>query len=207
MSIVKKITIDGESRDLGAKYDDVGDKPITEKYLTVDGAKDSETGYLPIAIANSNFLNKDNLKKINNQSIIVGDDGVTNIEVLADIGKRLYKEEKNTSIIFPTESLTQYRYIKCIVYETEVSSDTETGSISLNGQSLALGVNYLKLGSTYEIYDGVLICTNLMGDVQVLDTKQSNITSLSITSTQKIGIIVYKEIIPYEEDDDTGGEV
>ena len=90
--------------------------------------------------------------------------------------------------------------LKIIIYNGGSSSELDTGNVVLNGSTnstKSLPASYLKKGSTFEIYNNVLLCTSHQGDREVIpasDTIQGEgWSNLEINSTQPFWAIIYKE--------------
>lgn len=97
------------------------------------------------------------------------------------------------------------QYLKVIIYDSSVSTDTISANIDLDyAESLGSGTRtpvnagYLKTGAKYEIYKNVLVMENNMGDKTIVTSTQPQWTTFAIgtnisTEDTKFSVIIYEE--------------
>ena len=223
--IVKKISIGDDSRYIAAKYDLDGEE-ITTTYakadnvvtkqniidgkITITNSEDgTETEYDiidPDTWAGKVYVDENFIKTSEAQDYIKD-------EISSLIGKGEIKVEApqtkkfeyvggydgvTTLQLAPEEGYGQI--LKIIIYNGGSSSESDTGNVILNGSTnsmKSLPASYLKKGSTFEIYNNVLLCTSHQGDREVIPasdvTQGEGWSNLEINSNQPFWAIVYKE--------------
>lgn len=222
--IVKKISIGDDSRYIAAKYDLDGEE-ITTTYakanivvtkqniidgkITVQDEDETEIEYDiidPDTWAGKVYVDENFIKTSEAQDYIKD-------EISSLIGKGEIKVEapqtKKFEYVGGTDGITTLQLeseddygqiLKIIIYNGGSSSESDTGNVILNGSTnsmKSLPASYLKKGSTFEIYNNVLLCTSHQGDREVIPasdvTQGEGWSNLEINSNQPFWAIVYKE--------------
>lgn len=223
--IVKKISIGDDSRYIAAKYDLDGEE-ITTTYakadnvvtkqniidgkITITNSEDgTETEYDiidPDTWAGKVYVDENFIKTSEAQDYIK--DEISNLIGKGEIKVEAPQTKKfeyvggddgvTTLQLAPEEGYGQI--LKIIIYNGGSSSESDTGNIILNGSTnsmKSLPASYLKKGSTFEIYNNVLLCTSHQGDREVIPasdvTQGEGWSNLEINSNQPFWAIVYKE--------------
>lgn len=133
------------------------------------------------------------------------------IEVKTTQTKRItFKKGIQNLDLSKTDGFDQY--LKVIIYDSSVSTDTISANIDLDyAESLGSGTRtpvnagYLKTGAKYEIYKNVLVMENNMGDKTIVTSTQPQWTTFAIgtnisTEDTKFSVIIYEEGWDEKED-------
>lgn len=169
---VKQITIGSDTRDIAAKYDE-DNKEIKTTYLKIDDALTEDSADARYQkILNSGI----NIKTINGESIL----GSGNYNVTSEIGKEITFVEDETELFV---TLSSIRHVKIIIYSSDVSDNQTAVEVKFNEEVVSgITYDYLLKGSSFEVFDNLLICTNNLGNTEVIRSSKP-ISSLSIKDT------------------------
>lgn len=169
---VKQITIGSDTRDIAAKYDE-DNREIKTTYLKI---KDALTEDLADARYQTILSSGINIKTINGESIL----GSGNYNLTSEIGKEIEFVEDEAELFV---TLSSVRHVKIIIYSSDVSDNQTAVEVKFNEEVVSgITYDYLLKGSSFEVFDSLLICTNNLGNTEVIRSAKP-ISSLSIKDT------------------------
>lgn len=132
------------------------------------------------------------------------------VKSMKESGELTLEEKRTKTVEFSTKTKTVtvtplsdfgHTITKIVLFDSEFSSDTEHGNIFIQfsdgtEKTSELGSSYWSKGSTFEIYDSLLVCTNSKGDKECVIgddvTKQWAYFELR-NLAQAISCMVFKE--------------
>lgn len=126
---------------------------------------------------NTNYVKNENLKDSVSTAITeLAEEGL--IEVKTTQTKRVtFRKGIQNLDLSKTDGFDQY--LKVIIYDSSVSTDTISANIDLDysetlgsGTRTPVNAGYLKTGAKYEIYKNVLVMENNMGDKTIVTSTQ-----------------------------------
>ena len=152
---------------------------------------------------NTNYVKNENLKDSVSTAITeLAEEGL--IEVKTTQTKRIsFRKGIQNLDLSKTDGFDQY--LKIIIYDSSVSTDTISANIDLDysedsksGTRTPVNAGYLKTGAKYEIYKNVLVMENNMGDKTIATSTQPQWTTFAIgtnisTEDTKFSVIIYEE--------------
>jgi hypothetical protein len=195
---VKQITIGNDTRDIAAKYDYSG-KAIADTYVSQDVYDDLASQVADHEDVISECVTKTDLKRSVSEVIgeMMGDDS-SEISVKLKPNKRISYQTELSSLSFTIDEKYN-KLLKFVIYKCEGNSNKF--KIDLN-KGDSLDFSFLNIGSTFEIYDKILIAKNAAGDVEVVvsDTSWSVLQIIpslkegeESTTAPKFEVMVYEE--------------